>query len=73
MQTMDLAAIPAPDWRNRLGALKSHGVPDDDEQVRECREALAFWRVKKVLDVVKDKLSPAGVDALTAQLLGVGR
>ncbi|OMC05676.1 hypothetical protein A5735_05020 [Mycolicibacter heraklionensis] len=60
-------------WRSELGGLKSQGLGEDDPQVRDCRAALAYWRVRKVIDEVAGKLSPAGVDALTAQLLGVAR
>ncbi|CAN5303669.1 hypothetical protein BH11ACT6_BH11ACT6_53440 [soil metagenome] len=60
-------------WRSKLGSLRAAGAPDDDPKVLECQAALSYWRVRRVVDAEKANLSAAGVDLLTAQLLGVSR
>lgn len=40
----------ASGWSARYAALKSRNVPDDDARTIECRAALSFHRVKRVLD-----------------------
>lgn len=69
----DLSSKPARVWRSELGSLKARGVGDDDKRVRECRAALAFWRIKSAFDSVKSDLSGEAVDLLVSQLLGVSR
>lgn len=40
----------ASGWSARYAALKSRSVSDDDPRSVECRAALSFHRVKRVLD-----------------------
>jgi hypothetical protein len=40
----------AAGWSARYAALKSRSVPDGDARAVECRAALSFHRVKRVLD-----------------------
>ena len=66
--TTDPASRSAGSWNGRLAALKSRQVPDADPRVIECREALAFWRCKRVIDAEAGHLVPAHAGVL-AELL----
>lgn len=70
---VDPLSKPMVWWRSRLGRLVAEGAGDDDSRVRECRAALSYYRIRKVVDAEAGRLSAAGVDLLTAQLLGVAR
>lgn len=48
--------------------LKSRTVPDDDPRVIECRQALAYYRVRRAVAAETGQLSPAGVNRLGVQL-----
>ncbi|MCX2934047.1 hypothetical protein ORI20_27645 [Mycobacterium sp. CVI_P3] len=52
----------------RLGALKSRGVPDDDPRVAECRDALAYCRLRNSIAAEGRQLSPASITRLVSQL-----
>ncbi|WP_133689209.1 hypothetical protein [Mycobacterium sp. BK086] len=52
----------------RLGALKSRGVPDDDPRVTECRDALAYYRLRNSIAAERGLLSPASITRLVSQL-----
>ncbi|ULN40403.1 hypothetical protein MI149_22465 [Mycolicibacterium crocinum] len=52
----------------RLAVLKSRGAPDDDPRVIECRQALAYFRLRRAVAAESGQLSRAGVDRLGAQL-----
>ncbi|WP_016889715.1 hypothetical protein [Mycobacteroides abscessus] len=60
-------------WRSELGSLKACGVAEGDRRVRECREALAYWKVRQAIDAVRGRLSPIGIDVLVSELLGIAR
>jgi hypothetical protein len=59
---------PAASWQARHAAFKSRGVSDDDPRVRECLEALAYHRVRRVLDAEITHLGPEGWEALARML-----
>lgn len=40
----------AASWSARYAALKSRNVEDADPRAAECVAALAFWRLKRVID-----------------------
>ncbi|WP_234810351.1 hypothetical protein [Mycolicibacterium moriokaense] len=60
-------------WRAELGHLKALGRSEDDPGVRACRAGLAYWTVRRAIDAARPNLTAAGVDALAALLLGLGR
>lgn len=64
---------PMASWRSELGSLKARSVPDSDERVRDCREALAYWKVRQAIDAARGRLSPTGIDVLVSELLGIAR
>lgn len=57
-----------PQWQSRMAALLSHGRAQDDPDLVECREALAYWRCRRVIDAEVGQISAAGVDRLVASL-----
>lgn len=65
---LDPAALTPGQWSGRLAALRSRGAADDDERVAECVAALAYWRVRRVLDADRHHLDPAHVPALADML-----
>jgi hypothetical protein len=62
--TSDPASRTAGQWASRRAALLSRQVSADDPRVRECDEALAFWRVRRVLDKERTSLAPQHIPAL---------
>jgi hypothetical protein len=65
---MDPATMTPAQWSGRLAALRSRGVADDDHRIAECQTALAYWRVRRVLDTEREHLAPAHVPALADML-----
>ena len=51
-----------------LAALVGRGAADDDPRVIGCRAALAFHRVRRVIDAERGHLDPADADALQEAL-----
>lgn len=66
--SVDPASRTASGWAARHAALKSRAVPDDDPRVIECREALAYHRVRRSISAEVGRLSRAGADRLAADL-----
>lgn len=69
--TIDLPAsaeLPASRWSGRLAALSRAGVPDADPRMVRAREALAYHRVRTVIDREREQLDPADVDVLREAL-----
>lgn len=66
----DPAALTPSQWAARLAALIGRHRTDDDPDVITCREALSFWRVRRVLDSEAGQIAPGGIDRLVAQLRG---
>ena len=74
------AAVPAPvdlpasadlsasQWSAKLAALVGRGAADDDPRVIGCRAALAFHRVRRVINAERGLLDPADADALQEAL-----
>jgi hypothetical protein len=62
--TVDPASRPAASWSSSLAALKSRGVSDTDPRIIDCHTALAYWRVRRVIDAERGQLSPEHVPAL---------
>lgn len=60
----DPASRTASSWSSTLAALKSRGVPDTDPRVIEAHTALAYWRVRRVLDAERTNLDPTHIPAL---------
>lgn len=50
LDTFDPLSRTAAGWSARYAAIKSRGAADDDPRSVECRAALSFHRVKRVLD-----------------------
>ncbi|MCV7257862.1 hypothetical protein [Mycobacterium shimoidei] len=72
MNSCDVALDPESrergTWVGRLAVLKSRDVPDDDPRVVECRQALAYYRVRRAVAAETGQLSRAGADRLRVQL-----
>ncbi|BBY67762.1 hypothetical protein [Mycolicibacterium helvum] len=64
----DPGTLTPAQWSGRLAALRSRGATDTDMRVAECLAALAYWRVRRVLDADREHLNPAHVPALTELL-----
>lgn len=62
---IDPAARTASSWSSTLAALKSRGVPDTDPRVIECHTALAYWRVRRVVDAERGNLASEHIAALS--------
>ena len=60
----DPASLPPAQWSGKLAALRSRGAPDNDPRIAECESALAYWRVRRVLDADRDNLNPSHLPAL---------
>ena len=41
---------PPRSWATRLAAYKGRGVSERDPRVQRCREALSYWRTRRVID-----------------------
>jgi hypothetical protein len=54
----DPASKPATAWVAQLAGRKSRGATEDDPHIIACREALAFWRLRKRIDAEAGQLSP---------------
>jgi hypothetical protein len=67
-RVVDPAARSAASWSARLANLVGRGAPDDDRDVVECRNALAYWRVRRSIDAERDLLAPAHIPALADML-----
>jgi hypothetical protein len=57
---------PITSWQARLASLIGRGCREDDPAIRECRQAMAYHRVRKVLDAQAGQLDRAGADLLCA-------
>jgi hypothetical protein len=64
----DPAALTPSQWSARLAAYLSRGRDDDDPGVIACREALAFWRCRRVIDAERENLAPGHIPALADML-----
>ncbi|KSU60785.1 MULTISPECIES: hypothetical protein [unclassified Gordonia (in: high G+C Gram-positive bacteria)] len=62
------ADLSASQWSAKLAALVGRGAADDDPRVIGCRAALAFHRVRRVIDAERGHLDPADADALQEAL-----
>lgn len=69
----DPAALTPSQWAARLAAFLHHGRANDDADVLACREALSYWRCRRVIDAEAGQIAPRGVDRLVAQLHGAVR
>lgn len=49
-EPFDPLSRTAAGWSARYASIKSRGAADDDPRSVECRAALSFHRVKRVLD-----------------------
>lgn len=66
------AALTPVQWSARLAAYTSRGRAHDDPAVIACREALSYWRCRRVLDAEAGHIGDTGVDSLIAVLRGTG-
>lgn len=41
---------PPRTWSTRLAAYKGRGVSERDPRIQRCREALSYWRTRRVID-----------------------
>jgi hypothetical protein len=64
----DPASLAPSQWSARLAAYLSRGRGDDDPDVIACREALSYWRCRRVIDVEREHLAPSHVPALADML-----
>lgn len=60
----DPAALTPSQWSARLAAFLSRDRGNEDPDVIACREALAFWRCRRVIDLERENLDPAHIPAL---------
>lgn len=66
----DPNALTPVQWSARLAAYTSRGRSHDDPAVIACREALSYWRCRRVLDAEAAHIGTTGVDSLIAVLRG---
>jgi hypothetical protein len=64
----DPGSLTPAQWSGKLAALRSRGATNTDPRVAECLAALAYWRVRRVLDADREHLNPAHVPALADML-----
>lgn len=64
----DPAALSPAQWSARLAGFLARGRRDTDPEVIACREALAYWRVRRVIDYERGALCPAHIPALADML-----
>ncbi len=64
----DPAALTPSQWSARLAAFLSRGRTNDDPDVIACREALSYWRTRRVIDAERANLAPAHIPALADML-----
>lgn len=64
----DPGSLSPAQWSGKLAALRSRGATNTDPRVAECLAALAYWRVRRVLDADREHLNPAHVPALADML-----
>lgn len=57
-------------WSGRLGVLTSRQVPDDDPRIKQARKAVAWHRIKNLLDteVARGALSADRVASVLERL-----
>jgi hypothetical protein len=60
----DPAALTPGQWSAKLAAYLARGRSDDDPDVIACRQAGAWWRVRRILDSERGRLNPADIPAL---------
>jgi hypothetical protein len=64
----DPAALTPSQWSARLAAFLSRGRGNADPDVIACREALSYWRCRRVIDAEREHLAAAHVPALADML-----
>lgn len=64
----DPAALTPSQWSARLAAFLARGRGNDDPDVISCREALAYWRCRRVIDAERGQLAPEHIPALADML-----
>jgi hypothetical protein len=64
----DPASLTPSQWSARLAAFLSRGRGNDDPDVIACREALSYWRCRRVIDAEREHLATAHVPALADML-----
>jgi hypothetical protein len=66
----DPSALTPSQWSARLAAFLrlSRGRGNDDPDVIACREALSYWRCRRVIDAERAHLAPPHVPALADML-----
>ncbi len=69
MNIIDPRVSSPTSWQSRMAAFISRDVPEDDPRVVECRRALSYWRVRRVLDAEVGVLGAHGVSAVDKVLL----
>ncbi|MGV9713333.1 hypothetical protein ACWDTI_22015 [Gordonia sp. NPDC003424] len=67
-QTPAPGDLTARQWAARHNALLGRGAADDDPRVAECRAALAYHRVRRVIVAERDALDPADAAILQGAL-----
>ncbi|SON63387.1 hypothetical protein MSIMFI_04917 [Mycobacterium simulans] len=67
----DPSLAPSSSWRGRRASLLSHGATVDDPRVRECDQALAYLKVRRVIDAQRGRLATDHIPALVALLQAV--
>lgn len=66
--TVEPSLRPPSSWKSRRAALLSHGAALDDSEIRECDQALAYWRCRRVIDAERGQLHPDHIPALADML-----
>jgi hypothetical protein len=64
----DPAALNPGQWSARLAAYLGRGRTNDDPDVIACRQALSYWRCRRVIDAEAGRICVSGVEALVDTL-----
>jgi hypothetical protein len=65
----DPAALTPGQWSARLAAYLGRGRTNDAPDVIACRQALSYWRCRRVIDAEVGRIGAAGVEDLVDTLL----
>ncbi|WP_085245661.1 hypothetical protein [Mycobacterium paraense] len=64
----DPAALSPSRWAARLAGFLARGRGNDDPDVITCRQALSYWRCRRVIDAEREQLAPQDIPALADML-----
>jgi hypothetical protein len=67
---VDASALTPGQWQARLAAYLGRGRGPDDPDVIAARQALSYWRCRRVIDAEVGQIAPGGVAELVDKLRG---